>query len=274
MKKSLITFIPFVVVAGLVAVGGLSASAQNLALQLQAINYNPVTGVWIDSSGNNNTATFSNGTTPTLDAGVTPDLLSAVGIIGANASYGVGSHFSLLNPITAGSGYTVFAYVQPSKTDTRSALTGGSSGGALEWDIYGGHDDFLQEYQADVGHGTAIVPTTSFSLLDLAVNPSNYSFKFNGSADGSGTGVSFGSSITQIGNNEGGGDYFSGDIAEIDIYQGVLTSGQIAAVEATLSGEYIDGTIPVTPYVPEPTTLAMLAGGFGLLFATRRFGRK
>ena len=274
MKKSLITFIPFVVVAGLVAVGGLSASAQNLALQLQAINYNPVTGVWIDSSGNNNTATFSNGATPTLDAGVTPDLLSAVGIIGANASYGVGSHFSLLNPITAGSGYTVFAYVQPSKTDTRSALTGGSSGGALEWDIYGGHDDFLQEYQADVGHGTAIVPTTSFSLLDLAVNPSNYSFKFNGSADGSGTGVSFGSSITQIGNNEGGGDYFSGDIAEIDIYQGVLTSGQIAAVEATLSGEYIDGTIPVTPYVPEPTTLAMLAGGFGLLFATRRFGRK
>jgi len=32
-------------------------------------------------------------------------------------------------------------------------------------------------------------------------------------------------------------------------------------------------TVSVTP-VPEPTTLAMLAGGFGLLFAARRFGRK
>jgi hypothetical protein len=64
---------------------------------------------------------------------------------------------------------------------------------------------------------------------------------------------------------------FNGQIAEIDIYQGVLTPAQIAGVEATLTGEYVTKTIPVIPMVPEPTTLAMLAGGFGLLFAARRF---
>jgi hypothetical protein len=111
--------------------------------------------------------------------------------------------------------------------------------------------------------------------VDLAVSSTLVgSFNFNGSPDGTtSSGTAFSNPITQIGNNEGGGDFFSGDIAEIDIYQGVLTSDQIASVEATLTGEYITGTIPVIP-VPEPTTLAMLAGGFGLLFAARRFGRK
>jgi hypothetical protein len=177
MKKLSMPFISCAVASGLIVAGGLSASAQTLALQLQAINYNPGTGVWLDSSGNNNNAQFLNGTTPTFDVGVTPDMLSAVNIVGANASYGVGSHFSLLNPITAGSGYTVFAYVQPSKTDTRTALTGGSSGGALEWDIYGGHDDLATELRSFPQRVSVcliwllilpIIPLSSMDLLTAA----------------------------------------------------------------------------------------------------------
>jgi hypothetical protein len=267
MKK-----IPIALAAGLIVAGGLSASAQTLALQYQSVNYDAVSGVWLDSSGNHDDAQFVNGTTPTTAVYVTPDGLSAVNIVGANASYGVGSHFQLNTAISAASGYTVFAYIaSTTATGSRSAITGGSGGGALEWDFYGGHDDFLQEYQADVGHGTATVTTDgTFNLIDLAVNSSSYSFNFNGVADGSGTGVSFGNPITEIGNNEGGGDMFNGQIAEIDIYQGVLTPAQIAGVEATLTGEYITRAIPLNP-IPEPTTLAMLAGGFGLLFAARRF---
>ncbi len=276
MKKTLITLIPFVVVAGFVAVGGLSASAQTLALQLQAVNYNPVTGVWLDSSGNNNNAQFLNGTTPTFDVGVTPDLLSAVNIVGANASYGVGSHFQLNTAISGASGYTVFAYIAPT-ADTggsRFALTGGSAGGALEYNLYQGHQNWLFEYVGGGGPGTGTIPTDgSFSMVGVTASGSGGAFYLNGAADGTTSGGAFTSPITEIGNNEGGGDFFSGDIAEIDIYQGVLTSDQIASVEATLTGEYITGTIPVTP-VPEPTTLAMLAGGFGLLFAARRFVRK
>jgi hypothetical protein len=278
MKKLSMPFIPCAVAASLIVAGGLSASGQTLALQLQAVNYNPGTGLWLDSSGNGNNAQFLNGTTPTLAAAVTPALLSAVNIIGSNASYGVGSHFQLNTPISdTGGGYTVFAYIASTRpTSQRSAITGGSNGGALEWDFYGGNDDFLREYQADVAHGNAIITIDgTFNLVDLAVNSTGSSFKFNGSPDGTGAGAAFTSPITQIGNNEGGGDYFSGDIAEIDIYQGVLTSGQIAAVEATLDGEYVTGTIPVNPMpVPEPTTLALMAGGFGLLLAARRFARK
>ncbi len=272
MKKT-----PIVLAVGLIVAGGLSVSAQTLALQFQSVNYVPATGIWLDSSGNHDDAQFVNGTTPTVDTELTGSLttFSAVNIIGANASYGVGSHFQLNTAIgDTGGGYTVFAYIASTRpTGSRSAITGGSAGGALEWDFYGGHDDFLREYQADVAHGNATITTDgTFNLIDLAVNSTASSFNFNGSSDGTGGGASFaGSPITEIGNNEGGGDYFSGDIAEIDIYQGVLTPTQIAGVEATLTGEYVTGTIPVIPVVPEPTTLAMLAGGFGLLFAARRF---
>ena len=267
MKKLPIT-IQCTAIAGLIMAAGLSANAQTLALQLKASNYNPLTGVWTDSSGNGNTATFANGTLPTL-AAVTPNGSSAVDIIGANASYGVGSHFGLLNPLSSASGYTVFAYIEATgSSGSRQALTGGSGSGALEYDIYGGHQDFLREYVQDVGSGTATVPTSSFSLVDLAVSSTLVgSFNFNGSADGTtSSGTAFGNPITQIGNNEGGGDYFNGYIAEIDIYQGVLNSTQIATVEANLTASYITPT-------PEPTTWAMMAGGFGMLLASRRFRR-
>ena len=267
MKKSLITFIPFVV-AGLVAVGGPSASAQTLEAQLQAANYNPITGVWYDNSINANNATFSFvGATPTLVPGVTPSGASAVSIVGSSGSYGNGTRFSFLSPISGASGYTVFAVCEPTTGLGRNSLTGGSSSGALEYDIYNGPQDYLQEYQSDNGHGNATISTSSFSLIDLAVSSSGASFRLNGASDGNVAGGTFGSPITEVGNNEGGGDYFSGYIAEIDIYSGVLSGAQISAVESQLTTEYLTPT-------PEPATFAMLAGGFGLLFATRRFGRK
>jgi hypothetical protein len=251
--------------------GGLSASAQTLSLQLAAANYNASTGVWTDTSGNGNNGTWSltgGGTlppNPTLVAGATPSGASAVDIgSGANGS------FLLNSGIGFGSGYTVFAVIEPTTTTGRRALTGGSAGQALEYDIFNGKQDYLREYNFDYGQGTATVPTTSFSLLDLAVGASASAgtYNFNGTPDGTGTstGTGFGSALTRIGNNEGGGDNFAGDISEIDIYSGVLTSGQIATEEAALTAEYI------TP-VPEPSSWVMLAGGLGTLVAVRRFRR-
>ena len=202
-------------------------------VQLIATNYDG-SSVWADTSGNGNNATYSGTTAPTLASFATPNGGSAV-----NIASGPNQWFALTTPLAQGSGFTVFAYAEPSNTSSRHALTGGSAGGALEWDVYNGNDDFLQEYQADVAHGTAIIPTTSFSLLDLAVNSSTYSFRFNGASDGSGTGVSFSQPITKIGNNEGGGDGFSGDIAEIDIYSGALTYIQITNIEAQLTARYL-----------------------------------
>jgi hypothetical protein len=259
MKKLHIA-IPCASIAGLIMVGGLSASAQTLALQLQATNYNPSTGVWTDSSGNNDTATYSGSLTPILVSGVTPTGSSAVSLPG-NGS------FLLASSIAPLSGYTVFAYIKPTTGVARNALTGGSAATALEYDIYQHNQDFLTEYTADIGHGTAYVPTSSFSLVNLAVNSSGGAFRIDGAADGTTAGTTFGQPITRIGNNEGGGDGFVGYLAEIDIYSGVLTAGQISTVEAGLLSKFGAVTIP------EPTTWAMMAGGLGTLFAVRRFRR-
>jgi hypothetical protein len=272
MKKLPIA-VQCVAVVGMIMAGGLSASAQTLSLQLQAANYNPVTGVWTDSSGNGDTATYAKFsgtlTLPVLASGVTPNGSSAVDITAGNGS------FNLSSSLSGASGYTIFAYVMPT-TDTggsRFALTGGSAGYALEYNFYQGHQNWLSEYQGGGGAATATIPTSSFSLVDLAVSASGGtftggSFRLNGASDGT-TGAGAGSTtspITRVGNNEGGGDGFVGDIAEIDIYSGVLSPSQISTVEANLTAEY------VTP-VPEPATWAMMAGGFGMLFSIRRFGR-
>jgi len=212
----------------------LQVNVQSLGslVQLIATNYDPIGGVWTDSSGNGNNATYSGGINPSLVSSVTPNGGSAV-----NITSGAGS-FTLASSLDPASGYTVFAYLQPSSTSGRHAVTGGSSPGALEYDIYNGNQDYLTEYTADIGHGTATIPVSSFSLIDLAVNSSGGVFRLNGAASGTVAGATFGSAITRIGNNEGGGDGLVGQVAEIDIYSGVLSSLQISSIEAQLSAKY------------------------------------
>ena len=233
-------------------------------VQLIATNYNPANGIWTDSSGNGNNATYAKFsgtlTLPVLASGVTPNGSSAVDIIATNGT------FNLSSSLSGTSGYTVFAYVMPT-TDTggsRFALTGGSAGYALEYNFYQGHQNWVSEYQGGGGHGTATIPTSSFSLVDLAISASGGtftggSFRLNGASDGT-TGAGAGSTtspITRVGNNEGGGDGFVGDIAEIDIYNGVLSSNQISTVEAQLTTNYylnVSATALASSQNPSPTT--------------------
>jgi hypothetical protein len=212
-------------------------------VQFQAANYNPSSGVWTDSSPNNNTATYSgyNGASvplPALLSGVTPNGGPAV-----NISNG-GGLFSLATPLDPSLGYTIFAYVMPSVVNgSRYALTGGNgagfSTGALQYGFYGGHQNYLNEYSgSEQASGTAAISTSTFSLIDLAVNASGVSFRLNLVSDGTAGGATFPSPIAQIGNNQGGGDGFEGDIAEIDIYGGVLSASQIKNIESQLVADY------------------------------------
>ena len=260
MKNLTILSIPCAIAAGLLAAGGLSASAQTLSLQLQAANYNPTTGVWTDTSGNNDTATYSGTSMPTLAAGVTPNGSSAV-------HFGGQGILSLASSISGGS-YTAFAYLQPAAGAGPFCMFGGTGYNSFEYRIYNGHQDSLLEWSADLGSGSGTVSSSSFSLIDATVSSSGGAYRLNGAADGVTAGTTFTAPITFVGNNYNvnGGEPFSGYISELDIYSGVLTPTQISTVEAQLTAEYITT-------IPEPTSLAMVVGGLGLLFATRRFRR-
>ncbi len=212
-------------------------------VQLQAANYNQATGVWTDSSGNSNNASYAGGLYPPLTPSATPNGSSVVYV-----SSGGGS-FVLTSPLAQSNGYTVFAYVEPSQVTTRCALTGGSNPGALEYDFYGGEQDYLIEYLSDQGNGNATISTTNFSLVDVAVNSSGASFRLNGASDGNVSGATFSQPITRIGNNEGFGDSFTGEISEIDVYSGVLSALQVSNVEAQLTASYINPLVSLTPSV-------------------------
>jgi hypothetical protein len=222
----------------------LTVSPLTPLVQLIATNYNPLNGVWTDTSGNGNNATYASVTTgspvlPTLASFVTPNGGAAVNITASGAA------FFLSSTLDPSIGYTVFAYVKPSLVSGgRYALTGGQvvspgGAGALEYDFYNGNQDYLQEYDNDVAHGHASVSTTNFSLVDLAVNSAGGVFRINGTNDAIVSGATFTNGLAIIGNNHGGGDTFFGQIAEIDIYNGVLTSLQVSNIEAQLTSNYV-----------------------------------
>ena len=216
-------------------------------VQLIATNYNPITGVWTDYSGNNNNATYGvvqSGSLvlPSLVSSVTPNGSSAVNITAGNGS------FVLTTPLDASSGYTVFAYIEPSSTSGRNAITGGSAQYALEYDVYNGNQNYLNEYSGtEQASGTGTIPTSNYSLIDLAASSSGVSFRLNAASDGTSSGATFSQPITRIGNNEGGGDGLVGQVAEIDIYNGALSSIQITNIEAQLIASY--GTAGIPPVV-------------------------
>jgi hypothetical protein len=127
----------------------------------------------------------------------------------------------------------------------------------MEYAFYQGNQNYLIEYIGGGGYGGATIPTNRFSMIDLAVNSSGASFRFDGAADGTVAGATFTSPITRIGNNEGGGDGFTGEIAEIDIYNGVLANGQITNIEAQLTAKY--GT--ASSVSTTPTSITATASG-------------
>jgi hypothetical protein len=222
-------------------------------IQLVATNYDPVSGIWTNIGGLNN-ATYAGTQLPTLLLSVTPDGSSAVNIIGNDGS------FVFDSSLDQSEGYTVFAYIMPgvvSNGSARYAITGGSSPGALEYNFYQGHQNYLIEYTGGGGSGTAAIPFTSFSMIDVAVNSAGAAFRLNGAADGSASGATFTQPITRIGNNEGFGDGLTGKIAELDIYSGVLSYTQITNIEAQLTAHY--GAIVTVATNPTNITATLIA---------------
>jgi len=254
-----------------------AGQTQTLLLSLQAQNYNPITGVWTDTSGNGDNATVAGGNTaPALMTGVTPNGSSAV-------DFETLTSLTLATGITAGNtvGYTVFVFLQPD-TSTPNGFTNGNGGtifggsvGGFQLRLSNLNQDIVQQAEADLGHGSATAPINAagtlnspdFSTIDVTTSPSGGSFMFDGNPDGTSGGSNYGSNaITVIGSNANGSgsEFFNGDITDIEIYSGTMTGSQRAAVEQTFTTEYVNA-------VPEPGTWSMALAGVGALLSFHRF---
>ena len=258
------------VAAGTSMVARVSASPVLLA-DYKAVNYNATTGVWTDSSGNGDNATVGTGVTaPTLVTNATPNGSSAVNFA-ADSEY-----LNITTGLPAGSGYTVLAFAEPTATTVNGtyAIVGGGPG-ALEYRIQtlnGGNVQVLLDTDITAfGASNTAVSNNSFSMIGVATdNTGNATFYLNGSADGTTTGSNaFNSAVNLIGASDTGAnaspnEFFIGNIAELQIYSGVMTSSQIQTVNESFTSAYVNP-------VPEPTTLGLIAiGGAGLLLMGRK----
>ena len=253
------------------------AASPAMLADYKAANYNVSQGLWTDSSGNDNNASLVyqqyGEAAPTLTANATPNGSSAVNFNGSNEFLAIDGTVGLPQSST---GYTVMAFIQPQDTGSGTYAIVGGSPGAMEYRLqYGNYQALLREDVAGMGTSNDSVPTNSFSSIGVATdNAGNAIFYFNGNADGNavaGTNTVFTSPINTIGAADSGSsividpaDHFLGNIAELQIYSGVLTASQVQAIDQSFTSAY------VTP-VPEPAPLVFLAVvAVGLLLLKRR----
>jgi hypothetical protein len=204
-------------------------------LRLQAKNYNASTGAWTDSSGLNNHG--SQGTPsarPSLESVQSPKSISAVRFDGND-------YLTLTNGISTVSdadGFTAFVVLRP---DGDGTILGGTSG-CYQYRISTGLQNSVRQQQSALGSSNTAPPVGSsniFSSINAKVNNSGGTYRLNGSDDGTFTGSSFTNSISYIGNRSSNAEWFTGDIAEIRLYETQLTAVEIAAIEKELRGLYL-----------------------------------
>ena len=248
-----------VVVVGASTLATVSASPV-LLVDYKAVNYNATSGIWTDSSGNGNNATVPvTATAPTLMTNATPNGSSAVSFVINNPS----EYLNITTGLAPGSGYTVLAFAEPTQALYISDNLVDGPSGAMTYRVSaqsGVNHQELANGATTFGSSNTVVPTTAFSMIGVATdNVGNATFYFNGSTDGTTTGNdAFTAPINLIGVG------FIGNIAELQVYSGVLTTSQVQTVNQSFINSYVNS-------VPEPGALTMLAlGTLGLLLIRRR----
>ncbi|MFA4945526.1 MAG: LamG-like jellyroll fold domain-containing protein [Lentisphaeria bacterium] len=241
--------------AAALALATASAPAAML-VQYKAANFNNTTHDWTDSSGNGNTASDTGFSIPTLVTNATPNGSSAVQF---SVGFGGWLAFNSID-LTTASGFTILAYAT-NPGGSNDVLIGGPNGNDLQYRFSNNKQQLQDNQVASFATGTATIPTGAFESISVAgtAQPniaSSASFRLNGASDGGGSftpNSNLTSNFTQLGPS---GTY-GGMIAEIRVYNEVLTTPQIQAVETEFYNAYV---------VPEPAALALLLlGGVGLL---------
>lgn len=172
----------------------------------------------------------------TLGAGGGPAVqYDAVGGTGSQ------SFFTLTNQV-APTSCTIFAVLKHSNSNPLTIIAGQT--GALQFRIYLDKINFVRATQADMGSSSTTLSTSTFNLCVGTYNLSTgaFTFRLNGSADGSGThGTPVSGNWKAVARNEADvitGEFFVGYHSHLLIYNTVLSGGDITTMEAWLQSEW------------------------------------
>lgn len=209
---------------------GVPAVHADEVLELKAANYDPVSGVWTDSSGKANDALGVS--PPVLTPGQTPNGSAVVTFDGTN--------YLTLTPGILEAGYTCFAYVRPMPGDSRT-IVGGDTGSfqyRIGGDGFGDKQEVLQRNLVRLGESTTDVPTTSFSIISVTYGGGG-TFRLAEAGDGAPKNL-FTAATNLIGAASGNppNESYIGDIAEIRIYNTVLSDADRATIEEQIRKTY------------------------------------
>jgi hypothetical protein len=199
-------------------------------LELKAANYDAITGVWRDSSGNGNDA-IGLDSPPSLTHGQTPNGSAVVTFNGTN--------FLTLTHSISAAGFTCFAYVRPTPGDSRT-IVGGRTGSfqyRIGGDGFGDKQEVLQRNVQRLGESTTDVSTSRFSIISSAYAGVGGPFRL-GEADDGTPRILFYAPIILVGAASGPAEFYIGDIAEIRIYNEILSDTDRAAIEEQVRKTY------------------------------------
>ena len=206
-------------------------------LELKSANYDPNAGVWSDTSGNGNDAVAGNA--PALVPGQTPNGSAVVRFSGNN--------FLNLTSGISSAAFTCVAYVRPTSGDSRT-IVGGETASfqyRIGGDGFGDKQEVLLRNLTRLGESNSDVSTSDFSTISVTIGGGG-TFRLNQANDG-GPRSQFPSPTNLVGAASGPNEFYSGDIAEIRIYDTVLSDAERTAVEEEIRQTYEGGGLTAVP---------------------------
>ena len=191
-------------------------------------------GAWDDDSGNADHATQATaGARPSLQ---TAELngLAVVRLDGGDMLQSVADAGQL--PVS------VFAVVRPDNFSAKRTVLGPSGGGALAFGFNPTTGTLFADRAsvANLGNGTTGAAAATWHRIGFLYDGSSYTFRLNGASTGTGSvSQSFASRDTQVGANQGAGsEPMIGDLAELLVYNSVLSDTDRDNVEAYQATKY------------------------------------
>lgn len=145
---------------------------------------------------------------------------------------------------------TIFAVVRPTDVSGARTIRGASDNGGLQFRLENGKIDLVRQGIAVIGTGATTLSTSGFSIVAASyANATSWAVYLNGTLDGSGSHSQTltAGRTTFVGDSSlFGGERWAGDIAELVVFDEVLSSTDRAAVTAYLNTKYI-ASGPVYP---------------------------